>query len=67
LKRVLRSGGMTMLVRGMAVEFGPEGIRINGVFSQESSTVTAGATAELVRFLVGQDASYVTGATLCIF
>jgi NAD(P)-dependent dehydrogenase (short-subunit alcohol dehydrogenase family) len=62
----LREGGMPMLLRGVAAEFGPEHVRINGVFPKDATIASAQSVAHLVRFLAGRDASYVTGAIIGI-
>ena len=60
----LRSGGVAMLLRGMAAEFGPSGVRINGVFPRDDTHQTCQSAAEMARFLASPNASYVTGAML---
>lgn len=60
----LRDSGVAMLLRGLAAEFGPEKVRVNGIFANTETDASAQGTANLARFLAGPGASYMTGAIL---
>lgn len=55
---------MAMLLRGMAAEFVPGQVRVNGVFPEHADPALTDPIAHLVRFLAGQGANYITGAML---